>query len=133
MFFFDIDPVVELGPELITNGGFVGNTNGWEMGGADWSYDTNKISHIAVGTPTLVGQLLFGLDPLKRYRVSLTITGLSGFVGVYLGDPQGQENFFLANSGTVYFDQFYFPDGLVINPSADFNGSITNVSVKEIL
>lgn len=122
-----------LGPELITNGGFTGNANGWTLG-SSWLYDTNKVTFSFL--PDGIQELTQGglLTQGGHYRVSFNISGDRGYVVATLNE--GTHGVFNAGSGNVTFDGVWSGlNGFIIvfMPSAMFDGSITNVSIKEIL
>lgn len=133
--------VLQLGSELVTNGSFTGNITGWNLmddsGGAvsgfEWFYDTNKVTHAIGNSLTLFQSGV--LDATKIYRVSMNISGTAGSVGVHLGSSLVPASLFAAGSGDVTFDSDWFNGVTIIkiHPSSDFNGSITNVSIKQIL
>lgn len=123
--------VVSLGDELISNGTFTGNADGWNLG-TGWSYGSDKLNKVA-GTASTISQP-GPLDTATEYRIYFTVTGsTNGYVGVYF-----QHIAFTAHAdGVYYFDAYWTDNGggskIMISVSADFNGSIDNVSVKEIL
>lgn len=125
-----------LGPEEITNGAFTTDATGWALG-SRWSYDStnHRIAH-SVGTG---GDLVQAgaLVTNSRYRVSFTMTGTQGSVTVYLGEGTGVV--FPAQNADLTFDGTWIGPGttggnkIIFNPFSQFDGSIDNVSVKEIL
>lgn len=126
--------VINLGPELITNGGFTGSLIDWTIGDG-WTLNVNKMkfNDIGGGLHELkqVGTLVDG----KLYRVSFNVSdGLSGFVVASFG--KSVHNGFNAWDGDVSFNAIWSSTALgkiSFLPSIGFGGSITNVSVKEIL
>lgn len=128
--------VVNLGGELITNGGFTGNANGWILDAMPipgWQYDTNKVT-FQLGSSVAEARQLGALTNGSHYRVIFTISGTVGFVIVTLGSGDSQA--FQYNAGTVSFDGVWATNvnKIRFTPSVDFGGgSITNVSVKQIL
>lgn len=125
--------VINLGAELITNGGFIGNATGWTFG-SGWSYSASSIRYgpLAPQIPTLLYQL-GTLDETKTYRVSFNVSNGNGFVAVYIGAKPAAA--FKGDVGDVTLDSAWLTDvaSIVFLPTADFNGTITNVSIKEIL
>ena len=123
----------ELGPELVTNGGFNSDANGWILG-AGWVYFEGEVKHVS-GVQEL-NQILILTDGMKL-RASFNITGDIGFVTAEL--DRGTAVVFNAGVGDVTFDGKWIGsdshNGYVIRfkPSNNFNGSIDNVSIKEIL
>lgn len=126
------DVVVQLGPELVRNGGFVTTYEPWEFG-AGWAYDVNKMTFTPTGSIDVLRQLYdTPVDQGTYLKVSFDITGTIGFVTAIVGSS-GHATF-NAGSGSVSFSGVW-DNGYLIEfiPSANFNGSIDNVSVKEIL
>lgn len=123
--------IINLGAELITNGGFAGNANGWVVP-ANWKYDVNKMTYSHNVSPVALSQAGVLVDGTV-YRISFNITGLTGFLAVNFGTyAVGVFNY---NNGDVSFDAVWHTSTSIIQFSPDhtFEGSITNVSVKEIL
>lgn len=143
-----VDPDFEdftLGAEMITNGGFTGNANNWEVNAAGvdsttcpanvdgWCYNTNQVGHDGtLGLLDSLQQVGIGLVAGNIYRVIWTVQGMTqGTIHVKLGDgagsSDGTEQF---NNGT--FTEFIYyedtDDGIHFVPSADFDGNIDNVS-----
>jgi hypothetical protein len=116
------------GPELIVNGTFTGNADGWGLG-TGWSYSADKVVH----DPGQVESLYqVGDTPAGWYYVSFDAPGTGGSYysvggsgeyqnfsagGTYSGATQSY-----GGSDTI---RFYNDDG------GAFDGSIDNVSVKE--
>lgn len=120
-----------LGAELITNGSFTGNANGWSTG-TGWAYFVNNVKKSGSSATALeqVGFLTTG----SRYRVYMDVGGSAGFITVSIGSNFHQS--FNAGVGGITFDT----DQVVANilkisilASTAFDGTIDNVSVKEIL
>lgn len=119
-----------LGSELITNGNFTGNANGWTLG-TNWAYAANSVTHSAGNTAAL-SQIVGTIDPAYAYQVTLTIGGTIGTVNVIFG-VNGQQ--YAAGAGTVTLQTSNYSNtsGLFeVLPSVDFNGTIDSVSVKQV-
>ena len=67
-----ITDLVELGPELVTNGTFTGNADGWTLG-TGWAYGTNNV--VATAATGDVTQPISGLISGATYQASYTISG----------------------------------------------------------
>lgn len=136
--------------ELITNGSFTGNADGWtESGnplpGAGWSYNNNKVIHAAGIGET---EALNWIDVLpwdsgerlsnKKFLIKFTIGGTTGTVEVILGDSMvGESTIYDAGDGAIEIE-YKVPwiignNDLFFYPSADFDGTIDSVSVIEYI
>lgn len=121
-----------VGSELITNGSFTGSAAGWTLG-AGWTYGSDKVS-FTPGAVTELKQTIGAAFTVPICRVSFTVGGTIGFVVVSLGRA-GTNQVYDAGSGAVTFDGIAesFPGEIIIfTPSPDFNGSIDDVSLKEL-
>lgn len=120
-----------LGPEQIVNGGFIGSAGGWELGSL-WAYDANDIVHSFGSTqPTAQSG---GLVEGGTYRVTANIGGANGTVAIHL--DAGTSQTYNAGAGTVTFTGVWNTANnykIVLTPSNDFDGSITDVSVRQVL
>ncbi len=127
-----------LGDEELTNGKFTGNATGWDLG-SNWDYDDNTVVHDPVGE-TILSQDGSLTDDVT-YHVSFTMTGTDGIVTVYLdesasytftGDTNGTTRTF---SFTHTYDDSSALDTeiIVFFPDSDFDGTIDNVSIREVL
>jgi len=134
------DAISSLGSELVTNGEFTGNADGWTLE-TGWAYDTNKLTY----TPGAYQDKKFYRDVTvelgKRYRFSMNVTGgTAGNVTIGTGPADGEfdsnSDPFDFNSGVVTWDKTCddlenFTE-MIIMASIDFDGSIDDVSLKEI-
>lgn len=118
---------VQLGPELIVNGRFDGNANGWTLYDG-WTYGDHKINVDSSAYNRMVnsGSVVVG----RTYKCTFTISNyVSGDVGWQLGaSAAGTQN----SNGTfsAYIVAVSAQIDVVSFPS--FVGSIDNVSVKEV-
>jgi hypothetical protein len=128
-----------LGPELVTNGGFVGNANGWTLG-SGWSYGSNNIGYAYGGITGQAAYQAISFVVGTVYRFTATIGGTIGSVMVDLGSsPLSFYSFggpsVNAGAGT-YSWEFTAVAGLAgigfAPVSSSFNGTITNVSLKAV-
>lgn len=128
-----------VGPELITNGSFSGNLNGWtvqNVGAPGWQYGSNSAEHISQGANSDFIYQNLNL-PGGTFRITITIGGSNGTVYVYLGTLSGGSGqIYNAGVETVTFDTAANSgSGLFIqaNPtSTGFDGTITDISVKNL-
>lgn len=134
----------EYGDNLITNGTFTGNATGWEsyhgavsngvLPSGNWAYNSNNIIHSA-GSTNAVGQQAIP-SPITPYHVHFVVGGSTGNVsfmlndatfGPYAAGSTVNADFTSGSFGTAY-------DGLfLILPTSNFNSTIDNVSVQQIL
>jgi len=116
----------EIGEELVVNGGFEDGSTGWSLG--NWTAQNNTAT--INGQSGILSQASPPLVSGKKYKWTFEITEYnSGSVKLYSGggaDAATYENsvgihtqYFVANGTGKYFY------------SNSFNGSVTNVSVKE--
>lgn len=121
------------GPELVNNGDFNGNATGWELG-ALWAYNTNHSIVHSFGSTQATAQA-GGLVQGGTYRVTADILGGSnGTVDIKL--DAGTSHTYAAGAGTVTFVGTWSNANnykIVLAPSNDFDGAVTNVSIKQIL
>lgn len=134
-----------LGPELMVNGSFDGNADGWRVynGNVDsgplpldgWAYGSNNAVHSLSFGPGL-GQNI-GLLAHTDYQVQFTVGGSSGSVNFSMNEstvagpftPGTIVNQIISSAG--YDGDF---DGLFIfAPTSDFDGTISAVSVKQLV
>lgn len=121
-----------VGPEQIINGNFNGSAATWTLG-AGWTYGSDKVSYAPGAVTTLRQNQGFSIT-IPSCRVSLNVGGTVGFVVVSLGED-GTNQVYDAGSGVVTFDgacTSAVGNIIIFTPSADFNGSIDGVSLKEI-
>lgn len=126
-----------LGPELLTNGGFDTDTawtkgTGWTISGGIASANVTGYAGIAQAIGAVVG---------RPYRITLTVTVVSGALGVGIGpsganvfDPlitvSGQYTFLITPAAGTSNGNFYVRGN---GTSGAFVGSVDNISVREVL
>ncbi len=139
-----------LGPELITNGNFTGSADGWTVNYdplplENWSYGTNNVVHTPGENMTeALRQEILSWDSGerlgKKFYLKFNIGGSAGTIQVTLGGNVvgGNSEFtYAAGVGAVEIG-FVVPESIGNNdiafyPSADFDGTIDSVSVKEYI
>jgi hypothetical protein len=117
-----------IGEELVTNGGFDADSD-WTKG-AGWTI-SGGVATKAAGTASLISQSP-GLSLGKVYQVSFTVSGgTAGTIKAYVGS--GGAGTTVSANGT-YTQQVVCQSSLLFSMYADatFDGSIDNISVKEI-
>lgn len=110
--------------ELVTNGTFTGNSTGWTEG-TGWAYGTNNEAGTAA-----TGNLSQSLAAVaaKKYAVTFTITVTGGSLRFTFGGVTGTTR---DATGTFYeLATATSTASLVIDPVADFTGTIDDISVK---
>lgn len=127
-----------LGTELITNGGFVGSAAGWTLG-LNWAYGSTNVVHTP-GSDEELTQVLVTLTPNATFDVSFDITVSAG--DIELETDFGGINFHsdeYTTSGTKTFTVYSGGDTstpgdrtILFNVSNDFDGTVTNVSIKQV-
>ena len=124
-----VDSIV--GPELVTNGTFTGNANGWTLG-AGWSYAGNKVTHTP-GQTAILEQAIPGIIVGHSYTISAEGSGITqgracwsagGGGGEFLYDETQTFTFTATNTSNFIVD-------VTCDGGPDFDGSIDNVTFKE--
>lgn len=127
------EATVGLGSNLVTNGTFTGNANGWTLN-TGWAYSSNNVLHTAGNTGTLK-QTLTGLAASTEYIVGLNIGGTAGTVEVQLGDVYDAETI-SAGLGSISFflnTDTIVDNSITITPDTNFNGTIDSVTVQSVV
>jgi hypothetical protein len=131
-----------LGSELVADGDFTTCPGAWTLGGG-WACDTGKITCTPGGSSSLASQGLT-LVQGKIYQVDFTVSNRSaGSVNVYLGTTSnGSNTGYIDTNGNYSFILYFnenpiFGDIQILGSGTSsiyggFNGSIDDVSVKEI-
>lgn len=142
---------ISLGAELVTNGTFETNADGWFVAGVEiasttcpttvdgWCYDSvnDNIGHDGTaGETEQVYQTGLGLVSGNIYKVTYTVEGASqGWVHSRLGENIGSVSGVLTYDNGTVTDYLYYTDAQDIvsfHISADFDGSITDISVQQV-
>jgi hypothetical protein len=127
-----------LGPELVQNGTF--DTDQYWTWGTGWVWDsTNKEADHQTGNTVALTQNI-SVTSGRKYLITFTIRNrTTGSISVTLGGAQAYGNIGTTSfSGNATYQAVVIPTSsgsltLSFNPTSDFNGSIDDVSVKEIL
>jgi len=124
--------------ELVTNGTFTGNANGWVLG-ANWAYNSNNIRHTAGATadPTQLLGVILVTDAI--YEITYTVSNrTAGTITPYLsisGTPGSAIVGTARSTNATFTDYIKVTAGrnqVGFNPSSAFDGDIDSVSVKRI-
>ncbi|QKC83267.1 capsid cement protein [Mesorhizobium sp. NZP2077] len=124
-----------LGSELVSNGSFTGNADGWSLS-EGWAYGGNKVTRTPGVEDAGFDQANLATVKNTEYRITGTISGASGIWTLRVA--MGAANATLTENGDFSVTLFYSNDtgqGDVQFASLDdtFNGSIDSVSVNQIL
>lgn len=122
----------QIGSEQITNGGFVGSAANWTVGNL-WAYGSNNLTHSFGSTASTFQSGT--LTPGTTYVVTIDVEGgTDGTVTVALDG--GTSQIYNADAGTVTFNGTWansISSKISLIPSNDFDGGVTNISVKPLL
>ena len=119
-----------VGSELVTNGGFTSDT-GWTKG-TGWSYSSPNQN--MVHTPGNSASLTQNVGAVANtlYACTFYITGrTAGIVAPKIGGTSGQ--FISGNTSSTQYLLAATNDDLEIVPDTYFDGSVDNVSVKQVI
>jgi len=120
---------VSLSPDVVVNGDFTGNADGWTLG-AGWAYGTNNVVHTGGGgTATLVPTPALTIVTATQYEVTYTVSGrTAGSITAQIGGVNGT-----ARSTNDTFVQVITTSGtgnLILTPTTDFDGTIDDIKVR---
>lgn len=125
-----------LSGELMTNGTFTGSASSWTLG-SGWAYNDNNVIHTS-GTAAL-SQIAGGTSSSSQYLITAKMDGSVGNLGVDVDDSLVHQIFNASTSVNrpieivqVLFD-FHVNGTVYFRPSSTFNGTIDDISVREIL
>lgn len=127
-----------LGPELVQNGTF--DTDQYWTWGTGWVWDSTNLEadHQTGNTESLTQNISVTLG--NNYLITFTIRNrTTGTVSITLGDAQAYgRNSVTSFGGNATYQAVVRPTAsgsltLSFTPTSDFNGSIDDVSVKEVL
>ena len=125
-----------LGAELITNGTFATGLSGWADSGSSWSWSAGTALHTAGSVSTLSQSV--SVTSGGTYQVQFTMSGrTAGSISVTLGSvncyPVGSSAKFHQHFATHgLLPQRPAPVALTITPTSDFDGSLDDITVKEV-
>lgn len=118
---------VSLAPDVVVNGDFTGNADGWTLG-AGWAYGSSNVVHTS-GTATLAPTPALTIVASTQYEVTFTVSGRSaGSVTAQIGGVNGT-----ARSTNDTFVQVITTSGtgnLTFTPTTDFDGTIDDIKVR---
>lgn len=119
------------GTSVIVNGNFTGNATGWTLG-TGWVYNSNDVIHVIGNIDSL--QQTGALSNGHTYFVTIDVGGVAG--NVFVGLDAGGSATFNAATGTNTFTGIWttgLGKKIIIIPSTDFDGTVTNIGVQELL
>ena len=126
-----VKPSVVLGQELVTNGDFATDSD-WGKG-TGWSIGNNKATKVAGSAGGIEQPNIFANG--KKYKLNFTVSDYAGGgVIAYIG--QGSQLLVIVQSSgdkEVIFTSTTNSNKLLLNGNSNFNGSVSNVSVKEAI
>jgi len=117
--------------EILTNPSFTGSATGWNLYG-NWAYSSNSVVCTPGIFPSVMGQTNLPLTNCSFYKLEINVLRTAGYLGFSVG-PGSYPLIYETGLFTYYF--FYTGAGLEtldITASANFNGSILDISLKEI-
>lgn len=126
---------VTLGSEILVNGSFTGNADGWTFNTDDWTYNGNAIDKDQDGVTTL-SQVPSGTSLMTvgaYYRLGYTISG-AGFVASVTPSVGGSAGTARSATGT-YVDFFKAVDttsGVIFTPSNLSRFTLDTISLKRV-
>lgn len=123
-----------LGSELVSNGTFNGNADGWiRLGSSGWTYGTNnlKATNVSFGEFTYIaGSFVVG----KLYKVTLTVLNYASGILTFGVGNTGISNSITSNG---IFTQYVICAGSQLNfylfGTSSLNCNVDNISVKEVI
>lgn len=122
-----------LGDELVANGSFVTNLTGWSAG-AGWAWAAGDKAQHTAGNIATLAQNITDVVNGDYYQISTTISGrTAGSIAVSLGSVSLTAQ---STNATVIAVLIAGASGtltLAITPTTDFDGAVTDISVKVIL
>jgi hypothetical protein len=117
---------VPLGSELVTDGSFPLPNVNWTVG-SSWTITGTSVNKTSDNSD--LSQIIPSLISGKQYRVTLDVTFTSGSLSIRVGNSSPQT---ITSSGTKELT-FTSGDNTKLLFYSSFVGSITNVSVKEVI
>lgn len=119
---------VYLAPDVVVNGDFLGNADGWTLG-SGWAYSNNSISHTS-GTATVTPNPALSITAAYLYQVTYTVSNCTtGTIRVAIGGTNGTTR--SANGTYTEVITAGATTNLTFTPSTDFDGTIDDISVRQ--
>jgi hypothetical protein len=121
---------ISLGTEILTNGTFTGNANGWTLG-SNWAYGSNKVAHSSGATATLSQTGLAALTVGAFYKLEYTTTYGSATITPSIADVTLPAR---TVTGTYieYFGAVIAGTSLVFTPGSTSTGDLDTISLKRV-
>jgi len=130
--------IAQLGSELVTNGNFTTNLNGWTAG-ANWAWESSEAAEHTAGSEETLYQ---GITTVvgETYQVEVTQTKPIGGVGAVLltfGSAEGSYSLGSAAAETPAttiksFKAVSTTSNFTLTPTSAYNGKIDTVTVKQV-
>ena len=123
--------VATLGSELVTNGGFTGDTTGWTLG-ANWAYGVNNVVHTAGAVEALsqnisvVSGTVYVISFSQSAATAGSLTIAIGAVSVDWAYWQSVKSVTITAGATGALS-------FSITPTTDYDGTLDDISVKAIV
>jgi hypothetical protein len=122
--------LTKIGDELVTNGDFATDSD-WTLG-SDWSIEGNKAIASGSNFTTLQPSIPINVSATKEYKINFDIDSVSGSLRVKIGGSQTSYiNYGVGFQSVELYLNAINSDNLQFI-SANLDGSIDNVSVKEV-
>lgn len=137
-----------LGADIILNGDFTGNANGWFAGGVEvgatacpatvdaWCYNINKVGHDGAAANVTPLTQVPGLVTGTFYKVTYTVSGrTSGDITCTLGDGAGATIGSTNETNGTFIEVLWYDDTddiIQFTPSATFDGSLDDIIVEPL-
>jgi hypothetical protein len=126
---YSIRPIPEYGAELVTNGGFDTDT-AWTKG-TGWTISGGTANCNGTNDTAIEQNISSSNTTLKRITFSVS-NYVSGTLRVYSGS--GADVFLnVSANGTYELESYLINNKIFIYSLSSFNGSVDNISVKEVI
>ncbi len=129
-----------MGPELITNGGFDGNADGWTLGAtASYGAGIVSIAHAAGITVICLTQNTLSLVSGKAYKLEFDLLRSAGSVAFDIEQGISSQQINVPPVAATGHYAVNFVAGLdatdlvLLSDSGGFTGSIDNISLREVI